>query len=192
MICLQFYVWFVGVAFTVDGFLSESDLTHSNVQEQVWTWVNDGDEYFYDKNEWVRVRVEDEQWIDISPSLPSERGNGSTAERKSPYGITVSTPPLEERNELNRTGFDVAVWPWASRVVVGRWNLKFGDLTSRQDLISAVPCNNKAASVQTKHLHFRNFECTFQAYDVLFGNERRMSIVTPLLGLLSATHTRRS
>ena len=68
---------------------------NSNVQEQVWTWVNDGDEYFYDKNEWVRVRVEDEQWIDISPSPPSERGNESIAERKSPYSITVSTPPLE-------------------------------------------------------------------------------------------------
>lgn len=114
MICLQLYVWFVGAAFTVDGFLSESNLIHSNVQEQVWTWVNDGDEYFYDKNEWVRVRVEDEQWFDISPSLPSERGNELIAERKNPYSITVSTPPLEEHNELNKTGFDVAVWPWTS------------------------------------------------------------------------------
>lgn len=61
-----------------------------NVQEQVWTWVNDGDEYFYDKNEWVRVRVEEEQWNDISPSPPSERGNESTTERKSPYSITAS------------------------------------------------------------------------------------------------------
>lgn len=61
-----------------------------NVQEQVWTWVNDDDEYFYDKNEWVRVRVEEEQWNDISPSPPSERGNESITERKSPYSITAS------------------------------------------------------------------------------------------------------
>ena len=66
----------------------------SNVQEQVWTWVNDGNEYFYDKNEWVRVRVEDERWNDISPSPPSERGNESIVERKSPYSITVSLLPL--------------------------------------------------------------------------------------------------
>ena len=95
MIRLELYVWFVGAAVYADCLLSESDLTPSNVQEQVWTWVNDGDEYFYDKNEWVRVRVEDEQWIDMSPSPPSERGNESIAERKSPYSITVSKPPLE-------------------------------------------------------------------------------------------------
>ena len=100
MIRLRLYVRFVGSAFTADCFLTESNLTHSNVQEQVWTWVNDGDEYFYDKNEWVRVRVEGEQWIDISPSSPSERGNESIAERKSPYSITVSTPLLEKRNAL--------------------------------------------------------------------------------------------
>ena len=56
--------------------------------------MNDGDEYFYDKNEWVRVRVEDEQWIDISPSPPPERGNELRAERKSPYSMTVSVLPL--------------------------------------------------------------------------------------------------
>lgn len=90
----------------------------SNAQEQVWTWVNDGDEYFYDKNEWVRVRVEDEQWNDISPSPPSERGNESTRERKSPYIVTVSAPLLWKRHMLNDAGFDVASRTWSSRVVV--------------------------------------------------------------------------
>ncbi|KAL9134128.1 MAG: hypothetical protein Q9175_004689 [Cornicularia normoerica] len=74
----------------LNGLLREIDLISSNVQEQVWTWANDGEEYFYDKNEWVLVRVEDEQWNDISPSPPSERRTESTTERKSPYSITAS------------------------------------------------------------------------------------------------------
>ena len=94
------------------------DLVSSNVQEQVWTWVNDDDEYFYDKNEWVRVRVEEEQWNDISPSSPSERGNESIVERKSPYSITVGVLPHLKRNVLNVVGFHVAVRTWASGVVV--------------------------------------------------------------------------
>ena len=94
------------------------DLASSNVQEQVWTWVNDDDEYFYDKNEWVRVRVEEEQWNDISPSPPSERGNESMTERRSPYSITVGVLPLLKRNVLNVVGFNVAVRTWASGVVV--------------------------------------------------------------------------
>ena len=135
------------------------------MQEQVWTWVNDGDEYFYDKNEWVRVRVEGEQWTDISPSPPSERGNESIIERKSPYSITVSAPPLEKRNALNKKGFDVAVWPWASRVVVGRWSHEFSGLTSRKVHISGLPWDHeKAASIQTEHLRIKNFEC------ILFTN----------------------
>ncbi len=52
--------------------------------------MNDGDEYFYDKLEWVRFRVEEEQWNDLSPVAPSERGSEIAAERKSPYSITVS------------------------------------------------------------------------------------------------------
>ncbi len=67
----------------------ETDYRDSNVQEQVWTWVNEGDEYFYDKLEWVRIRVEDEHWHDLTPVAPSERGSESAAERKSPYSITV-------------------------------------------------------------------------------------------------------
>ncbi|KAL2036878.1 hypothetical protein N7G274_010421 [Stereocaulon virgatum] len=61
-----------------------------NVQEQVWTWVNDGDEYFYDKLDWVRIRVEEEHWHDFTPVAPSERNNASIAERKSPYSIIAS------------------------------------------------------------------------------------------------------
>ena len=51
--------------------------------------MNDGDEYFYDKLEWVRVRVEEEHWNDLSPVAPSERGSETATERKSPYSIVV-------------------------------------------------------------------------------------------------------
>ena len=60
--------------------------------------MNDGDEYFYDKLEWVRVRVEEEHWNDLSPVAPSERGTESAAERKSPFSITVRRPNSCETN----------------------------------------------------------------------------------------------
>lgn len=63
--------------------------------------MNDGDEYFYDKLEWVRVRVEEEYWNDLSPVAPSERGNESVTERKSPYSIAVSVPAILERNNAH-------------------------------------------------------------------------------------------
>lgn len=52
-------------------------------------WPNAGQEYFYDKHEWVRVRVEQEHWQDLSPVAPAERESASALERKSPYSITV-------------------------------------------------------------------------------------------------------
>ena len=61
----------------------------SNVQEQCWVWNNDGTEYFYDKHEWVRVRIEQEHWHEQSPAAPSEREAAAATERKSPYSITV-------------------------------------------------------------------------------------------------------
>ena len=128
------------------------------MQEQVWTWVNDGDEYFYDKNEWVRVRVEDEQWIDISPSPPSERGDESTAERKSPYSITVSAFSLCKSNVLNNVGFNVAVWTWASRMVVGQRTCESSALPSRQNLKFHRIIDNQQ-STQKKHLHIKDLKC---------------------------------
>ncbi|KAI4237190.1 MAG: hypothetical protein L6R40_005968 [Gallowayella cf. fulva] len=65
--------------------------TTFNSQEQCWVWSNEGQEYFYDKNEWVRFRVEQEHWTDLSPPTPPERDNVAHSERKSPYSITVST-----------------------------------------------------------------------------------------------------
>ena len=65
----------------------------SNVQEQAWNWINDGDEYFYDKHDWVRVRVEEEHWTDLSPMAPSERDAEAVSERPCPYRITVYRSP---------------------------------------------------------------------------------------------------
>ena len=61
----------------------------SNVQEQCWVWNNEGTEYFYDKHEWVRIRIEQEHWHDQSPVAPSERESAAAMERKSPFSITV-------------------------------------------------------------------------------------------------------
>ncbi|KAL9585666.1 MAG: hypothetical protein Q9212_001403 [Teloschistes hypoglaucus] len=59
-----------------------------NDLEQCWIWSNEGQEYFYDKTEWVRFRVEQEHWTDLAPVAPSERDSAAMAERKSPYSIT--------------------------------------------------------------------------------------------------------
>ncbi|KAL9012839.1 MAG: hypothetical protein Q9173_002431, partial [Seirophora scorigena] len=60
-----------------------------NMQEQCWVWSNEGQEYFYDKSEWVRFRVEQEHWTDLSPIAPSEEETTGVLERKSPYTITL-------------------------------------------------------------------------------------------------------
>lgn len=75
----------------------------SNIHEQCWIWPNEGQEYFYDKHEWVRFRVEQEHWHDLSPLAPSERESASLLERKSPYSITVSQPPDEKQLYTERT-----------------------------------------------------------------------------------------
>jgi len=59
--------------------------------EQTWVWQSDGELFYFDKNEAVRFRVENERWNDQSPIAPL----GTAAERelevrKSPYGIEAS------------------------------------------------------------------------------------------------------
>lgn len=109
-----------------------SDLSSSNVQEQVWTWLNEGDEYFYDKLEWVRVRVEDEHWTDLSPVAPSERGTETVTTRKSPYSITVSNNPWRKISRLIIVGFDDAVRTRAYRMVVNDVSLFEEQLNKRR------------------------------------------------------------
>ena len=81
----------------------------SNPQEQCWIWNNEGQEYFYDKHEWVRIRIEQEEWHDQSPVAPAEREIAATLERKSPFSITVSLLKAQEFNPLIRLGIDAAV-----------------------------------------------------------------------------------
>ncbi|KAI4089049.1 MAG: hypothetical protein LQ344_005620 [Seirophora lacunosa] len=71
-----------------------------NIQEQCWVWSNEGQEYFYDKSEWVRFRVEQEHWTDISPLAPSEEETTGVLERKSPYTITISKHESIRRSAL--------------------------------------------------------------------------------------------
>lgn len=60
------------------------------MKEQVWVWRNGADEFYFDKHEWVRLRVEEEHWHDNSPVGPVNKDAVSTTERRSPYTIIGS------------------------------------------------------------------------------------------------------
>ncbi|KAI9858532.1 MAG: DNA-directed RNA polymerase III subunit rpc25 [Vezdaea acicularis] len=64
--------------------------TRFSAQEAVWIWQNEGVQLFFDKNETVRFRVENELWHDQVPLPPSERAEQSAAERRSPYTLEAS------------------------------------------------------------------------------------------------------
>jgi len=64
-----------------------SEFSH---QDQLFVWkTDDGQELFYDNQETVRFRVEEEEWHDQSPVGPSEKEDPAQV-LKSPYGITAS------------------------------------------------------------------------------------------------------
>ena len=54
--------------------------------EQVWVWDNEGQPFYFDKNETVRFRIESEVWNDQSPLWPGDR---DAVEKKPPYTIQV-------------------------------------------------------------------------------------------------------
>jgi DNA-directed RNA polymerase III subunit RPC8 len=60
----------------------------SNHTDQIWIWVNDGQDFYYDSHETVRFRIESETWVDQSPLGPGEKEEG--IERASPYAIEAS------------------------------------------------------------------------------------------------------
>lgn len=81
--------------------------------------MNDGQEYFFDRLDWVRVRVEEEHWNDQSPLAPSERGIDTEIVRKSPYSITVSFSVFSNASSmLISLGFNDSTRTWKYRVVV--------------------------------------------------------------------------
>ena len=64
-------------------------LVSSNKKEQCWIWENQGDNYYYDKHEWVRVRVEQEKWHDASAILP-KKDTDTTYAQQCRYSIVAS------------------------------------------------------------------------------------------------------
>ncbi len=69
-------------------------------------------------NEWVRIRVEQEHWLDLSPGAPSERESASALERKSPWIITASYRIPRGGLSLIQVGIDDAVSTWTHCMVV--------------------------------------------------------------------------
>ena len=67
----------------------------SDAAEGIWIWDNEGEDYYFDKGEWVRVRVEAEQWHDLSPVAPAEREAVASMGQRNPYNITVSRTTFE-------------------------------------------------------------------------------------------------
>lgn len=60
-----------------------------DVKENVWIWNNDGNEFFMDKNETIRFRVEEEAFEDQLPIPPHLQDDRMEVERKPPYKIIV-------------------------------------------------------------------------------------------------------
>ena len=100
--------------------LESDSLFPSNAQEQCWVWNNEGTEYFYDKHETVRIRIEQEHWHDQTPIAPSESESAANVERKSPYSITVNwlRDILRRLTDSMSLGLNDAVSAWSCGVVV--------------------------------------------------------------------------
>lgn len=74
---------------------------HSDPKDQVWIWYNEGERFYYDKTEWVRVRIEQEHWHEASPTEPGKHEETALSERHSPYSITAS---------MKESGLGVVTW----------------------------------------------------------------------------------
>lgn len=61
-----------------------------DVKENVWIWNNDGNEFYMDKNEVIRFRVEEEAFEDQLPIPPHLQDDRMEMERKPPYRILGS------------------------------------------------------------------------------------------------------
>ncbi|RPB02305.1 hypothetical protein L873DRAFT_449717 [Choiromyces venosus 120613-1] len=59
-------------------------------KEQVWIWRNDDQDFYMDKNELIRFRVEGEVFVDQLPVPPHLKGEESSLHKKPPYAITAS------------------------------------------------------------------------------------------------------
>lgn len=74
-----------------------------DVKENVWIWNNDGNEFYMDKNEVIRFRVEEEAFEDQLPVPPHLQDDRLEEERKPPYRIVASA---------QQAGMGLVAW-WA-------------------------------------------------------------------------------
>jgi DNA-directed RNA polymerase III subunit RPC8 len=79
-----------------------------DVAENVWVWNNDGNQFYMDKNEVIRFRVEEEAFEDQLPVPPHLQEGSREEERKPPYRIIVSS-----------CGWDIAWHTWLMRTSLG-------------------------------------------------------------------------
>jgi len=74
-----------------------------DIKENVWIWNNDGNEFYMDKNEIIRFRVEEEAFEDQLPIPPHLQDDRMEVERKPPYKIIASA---------QQAGMGLVAW-WA-------------------------------------------------------------------------------
>lgn len=93
-----------------------TDLTDSDVKENVWIWNNDGNDFYMDKNETIRFRIEEEAFEDQLPIPPHMQDDRMEAERKPPYRLIVGPPKRTFRTTFNANCFrhllNKLAWGW--------------------------------------------------------------------------------
>jgi DNA-directed RNA polymerase III subunit RPC8 len=99
-----------------------------DVAENVWVWNNEGNQFYMDKNEVIRFRVEEEAFEDQLPVPPHLQEGSREEERKPPYRIIVSSYLAEGgrlRADEDTIGFRTAGW-YGFGGVVGRGGRRGG------------------------------------------------------------------
>jgi len=69
----------------------------------VWVWKNDGTDLYFDKNERVRFRVEEEIWTDLAPSdQPPKLGQSADAAPPGPRLTTVNDDKGQMKGRIHQ------------------------------------------------------------------------------------------
>jgi hypothetical protein len=95
----------------------------SDGKEQVWIWHNDGQEFYMDKNEVIRFRVESEQFVDQLPIPPHLKNEEVSLQKKPPYALVVrfrSITRAGQEADIWLTGFMPTGWIGIGAMVGGR------------------------------------------------------------------------
>ena len=67
----------------------EANVFSSDIRESLYIWETDGQALYYDNQETVRFRIEDEIWHDQIPSGPREKDDAGTV-KSSPYQLIAT------------------------------------------------------------------------------------------------------